>query len=117
MYYSMYSPRIQTAAAICARSLSDAGLSVCAMIWETDRVVDIATSPSERPNLIVRCVARVEASDYVALATMVAEGDCERAAVVYCDGEPPNLSNAVKSWPIENAEAMAAALARGIVTS
>lgn len=105
------SARIDLAAADCVSILAEAGFSVLAKVWDTPRALDLAAYPADGNSLIVRCVAQAESSDYVALKTMIAEGDFDRAVLVYCDPSQPHLSDEIESWAIGDVDRLAALLA------
>jgi hypothetical protein len=62
-------------------------------------------------SIIVRLVLRPTPSDHIALKTMLAEGDFDRAVLVYCDEDEFVLSDDLESWPISRIDELAAVLA------
>lgn len=114
----MYSnAQLEIAASRCAVKLREAGLKVSATVWDTPRAMDLALHPTAPGALVVRCVARVTDSDYRALRAMLSEGDFDRAVLVYCDAEQPDVSDEIESWPIADIEKLAASLSRGDASS
>ncbi len=75
-------------------------------VRESSRAVDLAIS-----RLIVRCVANADADDHLALKTMLAQRDFDRAILLSSDAEPPNLSSEIECWHISEIDRLAAELA------
>jgi hypothetical protein len=100
---SQYVTRIETA-------LASAGCEPIARVRESDRARDIAIRTSNSMS-VVRCVPTPAPTDYHALATMVREGDFDRAVLVYCAEGEPSLSGEIESWPISRIEELAQRLA------
>ena len=108
----MYLPaRLDLAAANSATILADAGLAIFAKVWDTPRALDLGVLNAEGNSLVVRCVEQAAPSDYLALKTMVAQGDFVRAFLVYCNPEQPHLSSEIETWPIGDVERLATSLA------
>ncbi len=110
----MYSTRdLDAAVAICIAKLAAVGLKPAARVWESSRAFDLAVSVG--PKLaVIRCVAQAAPTDYQALATMLADGDFDRAALVYCDTEQPSLSEKIDSWSIADVDNLASSLAGAV---
>ncbi len=92
--------------------LSSMGLYSMARIVDSDRAIDIAINLGSARSLVIRCVAECSPADYCVLATMLMDGDFDRAILVYCDSEQPHLSDAIESWPISRFNELARSLAR-----
>lgn len=107
----MYSASdFHAAVAVCADKLRAAGLPITAQVRESVRVFDFALSAAGTL-IVLRCVPVAQSSDYRALATMLADGDFDRAALVYCAPEQSFISAEIESWPIGEVDRLAASLA------
>jgi hypothetical protein len=95
----------------CVTSLSEHGISVLARVPDDGRV-DLATILSCKRMAVVRCVERVNPADHHALATMLAQGDFTRAAIVYTAEDQPHLSGEIETYPLSRIDELAASLAR-----
>lgn len=104
------------AATHCERALTSVGLRAVARIREAS-FFDLAFRGLLHQSIVVRCTPMVEASDYSALQSMLAERDFDRAVLVYCDAEQPDLSDEIESWPIGDIEKLAASLSHGGASS
>jgi hypothetical protein len=62
--------------------------------------------------IVVRCVEHISEDDYHALATMLAQGDFTRAAIVYTSEDQPHLSGEIETYPLSRIDELAASLAR-----
>jgi len=100
------------AARICERAFSSHSLAVVARVWDTARAFDIALGVTPGARIVVRCVARAEASDYKALNTMLAARDFDRAVLIYTDEIQSHVSSEIETWPLAGLDALGAALAR-----
>ncbi|MFT3727868.1 MAG: hypothetical protein QM759_08610 [Terricaulis sp.] len=85
-------------------------LQSMASVRESARAFDLAFQNDHGVLIVVRCVDRAEPTDYVALETMIGEGDFDRAALVYCD--PASfLADDCAHCCVDELSAMGAALA------
>jgi hypothetical protein len=105
----------ETAATI-ERALARAGLRPIARVLDGE-ITDFAFIAPTLRSVVVRYVDRPTISDYRALATMMADGDFDRAALIHSGSSDADLSGPVQSWPIANVRQLAASLARDGSTS
>jgi len=91
--------------------VSEAGYRRVAQVVDRS-TCDIAFSAIAR-SVVIRCVCSIQREDYRVLKTMLAEGDFDRAVLVYCDAEQPHLSDEIESWSIRDVDMLAASLAGG----
>lgn len=96
--------------------LSSKGLCVIACVQESPGVTDLAVAIGPACIYVLRCLQAVSESDYRALATMLAQGDFTRAAIVYTAEDQPHLSDEIESYPLSRIDEFAASLARESVT-
>ncbi len=87
--------------------LENAGSRVIAVVQDSPRAVDIAVGLA-----VVRVVETVDPSDHIALKTILRQGDFDRAILIYCDDDQPDLPDDIESWSIRDVETLAASLAR-----
>ena len=108
----MYSDELVEHAVSIAASLRERGSTVSATVRESARAIDLALLDIGKP-VVVRCVERATAEDAVALATMLAQGDFTRAAIVYtAEDHQPHLTGEIEAYPISRIDELAASLAR-----
>lgn len=102
---------VSEAPEIVQRALTAAGLKCLALVHDAPGTADLAIHLGENRLGVVRCARRLDRSDYRALATMLAQGDFERAVLVYCEREGSVLSDEIETWFVGDVEALAASLA------
>lgn len=107
----MYSDELVEHAVSIAASLRERGSTVSATVRESARAIDLALLDIGKP-VVVRCVERATAEDAVALATMIAQGDFTRAAIVYAAEDQPHLTGEIEAYPLSRIDELAASLAR-----
>lgn len=88
------------------------GFTPLANVIEDDRATDLAFRSPEATFCVVRCVEQTSRDDHIALATMLAQGDFTRAAIVYTAGDQPHLTGEIEAYPISRIDELAASLAR-----
>jgi hypothetical protein len=93
-------------------ALEGAGLRCVASVRESQSEPDLAFLASGIGPIVVRCVERPVSADYSELETMLSEGPFCRAIIV-CKGYPSEAHEwtGVETWPIEEIDERAAALA------
>jgi len=69
-------------------ALADQGLRPLATVRESARLTDVATISASGASWMFRCAETVEDDDHLALATILAQGPFERAALVYANASP-----------------------------
>lgn len=87
------------------------GLRILGRLLDASGATDIALANTAPNSIVVRCVNQARPADYRDLATMLREGDFDRAVLVYCDPKQPDLSDQIESWPIARIDELAASLA------
>ena len=107
----MYSDELVEHAVSIAASLRERGATVSATVRESVRAIDLALLDLSNP-VVVRCVERATAQDGNALATMLAQGDFTRAAIVYTAEDQPHLTGEIETYPLSRIDELAASLAR-----
>lgn len=88
-----------------------------ARVQENQRTTDFAFPIATLGICVLRVVRRATDLDYSDLRTMLIEGDCEHAILVYGEADKPDLSEEIESCWIGGIEALAASLARGDASS
>lgn len=107
------SDALADAARFCERRLTFHGFRVIARVWESERAFDLALAPTaQNARNVVRCVERIEPGDYRALRTMLAQGDFDRAALVYTGEDQPHLSNEIETCHLSRIDEFAASFSR-----
>ena len=101
----------RTHAAELETAISNAGLKTIARTIESDRAADLAIALSPARLAVVRCVKRCTAEDYIAIRTMVADGDFVWGGIVYADGADPKRLGPVESFHVGGRDRRAARLA------
>ncbi len=96
----------------CQHRLVANGVCVVARVRESERAFDLAIGGVQHTPVVIRCVAQVTAEDRRALATMIAEGDFNRAVIVYADEDQPQLTSEIEAYPLSRIDELAASLAR-----
>jgi hypothetical protein len=107
----MYSDELVEHAVSIAASLRERGATVSVTVRESVRAIDLALLDLSQP-VVVRCVERATAEDANVLATMLAQGDFTRAAIVYTAEDQPHLSGEIEAYPISRIDELAALLAK-----
>ncbi|MEQ1818457.1 MAG: hypothetical protein ABL871_07575 [Terricaulis sp.] len=97
---------------MCEQRFRAHGLNVLARVRDSERAFDLALGSKERAQSVVRCVMRAESSDYHALKTMLAEGDFDRAAIVYAAEGEAFAAGEIETYPLSRIDELAASLAR-----
>ncbi len=92
--------------------LAGPGLHLVAQVKERDNTFDLALEGANNRRIVVRCTILAQSTDYRDLATMLAEGDFDRAVLVYCEKEGSVLSDEIETWFVGDVERLAASLAR-----
>ena len=96
----MYSEApVELTARTCIACFSEAGLTVSATVRDSAKTIDLALELGRRP-AVVRCVLRAAKTDLDALRLMLAQGDFERAALVYTADDQPHLSGEIETYPL-----------------
>lgn len=109
----MYSSKlIDLTAQRCTASLSAAGLTVSAAVRESEKAIDLALLQLGGAAAVVRCVEKATEDDARALRVMLAQGDFQRAALVYAAEDQPHLSGEIETYPLARIDELAASLAR-----
>jgi hypothetical protein len=106
------SPDLSEAAERCCDALAANGARPIARVIASKRATDLAFVATGFGHLIVRCVPAPVPDDYHALATMIAQGDFTRAAIVYTAEDEPHLTGEIEAYPISRIDELAASLAR-----
>lgn len=96
-----------------ARVHATAGLPLIARVHVSPRATDLAIALPSGLFIVIRCVSELTRQDYADLATMLAEGDFVEAHLVYGPAPQPHLQDSIPSWPLDQADVMAASLHRG----
>lgn len=94
------------------RQLKAAGVAVIGRVWESKGAYDLALRNGNGRTFVVRCVAEPHATDHVALATMIAEGDFTRAFIVYTAEVQPYLTGEIEAYPLSCIDELAALLSK-----
>lgn len=94
------------------RQLKATGVAVIGRVWESKAAFDLALLSGNGRTAVVRCVSEPRASDRTALATMLAQGDFTRAAIVYTAEDQPELSGEIETYPLSRIDELAASLAK-----
>lgn len=115
----MRTPQVQKPAAAllsavsaCEVTLTDAGHRMLGKVIEGARAIDLAFVSHCGHSTVVRCVDEPEDTDRTALATMLAQGDFIRAAIVYTSESQPQLSGEIATYPLSRIDELAALLAK-----
>jgi len=93
-------------------AITRAGCQCTAVIAERNDVWDFAVNALGRRASVVRFTNSARAEDYLELATMLAQGDFARAAIVYTAEDQPHLSGEIETYPLSRIDELAASLAR-----
>ena len=88
-----------------------AGLDAFGRVWDSSRAIDLALRTRNQKSIVVRCVDYGEPVDHLALRTMIAEGDFDRAFLVHT-GDETDLTGEVQTWPLSRIDELAALLAK-----
>jgi hypothetical protein len=99
------------AARFCEERLRAYRLNILARVRESDRAFDFALGAAAGLPNVVRCVLRIEPSDYRDLQTMLLQGDFNRAFLVYTADDQAHLSDEIQSYPLTRVDELAASLA------
>ena len=102
----------QDLASECEKSLIRAGHRLLGKVRDSAGTIDLALVDGSARSFVVRCVDEISHGDYRALATMLAQGDFTRAAIVYTAEDQPHLSGEIESYPLSRIDELAASLAR-----
>ena len=94
------------------KALIERGLTPLATVRENARATDLAFRSISLESCVVRCVDQIASEDHIALATMLAQGDFTRAAIVYTAEDQPHLTGEIEAYPISRIDELAASLAR-----
>jgi hypothetical protein len=94
------------------RTFTDNGMKVLGAVWGSPRAIDFALRGPRNENSVVRCTNSPQQGDILELATMLAEGDFTRAAIVYTAEDQPHLSGEIPTYPLSRIDELAASLAR-----
>lgn len=94
------------------RQLKATGVAVIGRVWESKGAFDLALLNGNGRTAVIRCVNEPHAADCTALATMIAQGDFARAAIVYTAEDHPHLTGEIEVYPISRINELAASLAR-----
>ncbi len=100
------------AASLVTKEFVRRGLTPLANVLESARATDLAFKSADASFCVVRCVEQISKDDHVALATMLAQGDFTRAAIVYTAEDQPHLTGEIEAYPISRIDELAASLAR-----
>lgn len=92
-------------------AIARAGCECKAVIAERPGVLDFAVAAKGR-DVVVRLVDQATTTDYSQLATMLAQGDFTRAAIVYTAEDQPHLTGEIEAYPISRIDELAASLAK-----
>jgi hypothetical protein len=87
------------------------GIRLIAKMLKADGCVDHAAILPSGRTCVVRQVQIATVDDYRDLATMLAEGPFDRAALVCRENEGSFLSDEIETWHIDDIEHLAARLA------
>jgi hypothetical protein len=93
-------------------AITQAGCRCSAVVAERADVWDFAVNALSRTAVVVRHVETVRPEDYFQLKTMLAQGDFDRAFLVYTAEDQPHLSGEIESYPLSRIGELAASLAR-----
>jgi hypothetical protein len=91
--------------------LAAAGLCNLGKVWESASALDFIATSDMHTRIAIRLADAPTESDHLALKTMLAEGDFDRAVLVYCDDAGPLVSGEIESWPLSRIDELAAKLA------
>jgi hypothetical protein len=91
-------------------AITRSGCKCTAIVAERPGVLDFAVSATGHA-IVVRLVRHVATSDHSQLATMLAQGDFIRAAIVYTAEDQPHLSGEIETYPLSRIDELAASLA------
>jgi len=91
---------------------TDSGLKVIGKIWASPHAIDFALIGPKNQHSVVRCTEVSRSDDHIELATMLAQGDFTRAAIVYTAEDQPHLTGEIEAYPISRIDELAASLAR-----
>jgi hypothetical protein len=105
-------PGLSRAAERCSDALASEGLRPLARVVASERAVDLAILRADSGDLVVRCVPTPSVEDHRALATMLAQGDFTRAAIVYTAEDQPHLTGEIETYPLSRIDELAALLAK-----
>ena len=100
------------AASLATTEFAKRGFTPLASVLESARATDLALRSPTASVCVVRCVEQVSEDDHIALATMLAQGDFTRAAIVYTDEDQPHLTGEIEAYPLSRIDELAASLAR-----
>lgn len=92
-------------------TFTNRGLKVLGAVWASRRAIDFALRGPTSENSVVRCTNSPLKTDFLALATMLAEGDFDRAFLVHT-GDETDLTGEVQTWPLSRIDELAALLAK-----
>ena len=90
---------------------TNSGLKVIGKVWASPRAIDFAMLGPENQNAVVRCTEFARCEDYIELASMLAQGDFDRAALVCTAADQPHLSDEIETYPFSRINELAASLA------
>jgi hypothetical protein len=93
-------------------AMTNAGCQCTAIVVERADVWDFAVNALTRTATVVRYVAKVRTKDHFQLKTMLAQGDFQRAFIVYTAEDQPHLSGEIETYPLSRIDELAASLAR-----
>lgn len=91
---------------------TDSGLKVIGKVWASPRAIDFALIGPKNQHSVVRCTEFARSNDHLELATMRAQGDFDRAFIVYTAEDQPPLSGEIESYPLSRIDELAALLAK-----
>lgn len=94
------------------RTFTTSGLKVLGRVWASRRAIDFALRGPSSENSVVRCTNLPVEADFIDLATMLAQGDFTRAAIVYTAEDQPHLTSEIETYPLSRIDELAASLAR-----
>ncbi|MBX9746777.1 MAG: hypothetical protein K2X34_07740 [Hyphomonadaceae bacterium] len=92
-------------------AIARSGCKCTAVVAERPGVLDFAVNAAGH-DVVVRLVDQVATSDHSQLATMLAQGDFTRAAIVYTAEDQPHLTGEIEAYPLSRIDELAASLAR-----
>jgi hypothetical protein len=96
----------------CEVTLKRAGLRLLGKVHDRAVVIDLALVDGAGRSIVVRCANEPRESDHVALATMLSDGDFDRAFIVYTAEDQPHLTGEIEAYPLSRIDELATSLAR-----
>ena len=93
------------------RTFTNSGLKVLGAVWASRRAIDFALRDPTSENSVVRCTDSPLKTDFLALTTMLTEGDFDRAFLVHTGAET-DLTSEIQTWPLSRIDELAALLAK-----